>query len=68
MGITPKLDDLGNRLDRIETKLDNHLERVTGAERDIEWIRGHLRISTVVVLGVCGALGAMLLRYMFPGV
>lgn len=38
------------RLDRIESKLDNHLERLSAAETSIEWMKGH--IKTVVSLGI----------------
>ncbi len=55
-----KLDAIGTRLDRIETKLDDHLQRVTKAESDINWIRGHLRISTAIFLAVVGAMSTTL--------
>ncbi len=73
MDITPKLDALEHRLDRIETKLDNHFDRVSKAEsavaetkRDIEWLRGHVKLATVIFLGVTGALGTLLLALLFP--
>lgn len=47
-----KLDE---RLDRIEQKLDNHLERVTRAETSINWIQGHLRIATTILISFIGA-------------
>ena len=65
--ITPVLEALAARLDRIEAKLDDHLERVSKAEKDIEWLRGHLRISTAVFLAVVGGLGTLLLNTLFPG-
>lgn len=72
--ITPRLDALDSRLSRIEDKLDNHLDRVSKAElevastkKDIEWMRGHLRVASVIALGVASALGTLLLRLLFPG-
>lgn len=47
-----KLDE---RLDRIEQKLDNHLERVTRAETSINWIQGHLRVATAILISFIGA-------------
>lgn len=64
--ISQRLDDLGTRLDRIESKLDDHLQRVTKAESDIGWIRGYVRIGTTIFLAVIGALGAVLLNMIFP--
>lgn len=64
--ISPRLDDLGSRLDRIETKLDDHLQRVTKAESDIGWLRGHVKITTTVFLAVIGALGTVILNILFP--
>jgi hypothetical protein len=42
------------RLDRMESKLDNHIERISGAERDIGWLKGHVRIVTTIVLAIAG--------------
>lgn len=64
--LNDRLDAIGTRLDRIETKLDDHLQRVTKAESTIEWLRGHARISTTIFLAVIGALGAVLLNILFP--
>lgn len=64
--ISPRLDDLGTRLDRIEAKLDNHLERVSGLEKDVSWLRGHARIATTVFLAALGGLGTYLLHYIIP--
>lgn len=72
--IAPRLDALDSRLSRIEDKLDNHLDRVSKAElevastkRDVEWMRGHLKMASIIALGVMGALGTLLLKLLFPG-
>jgi len=67
------LQNISERVARIETKLDNHFDRVSKAEsgvaetkRDIEWLRGHVKLATVIFLGVTGALGTLLLALLFP--
>lgn len=51
---------LDNRLDRIETKLDDHLSRLSKAETSIEWLRGHARMSlTILVAALTGMAGAL---------
>lgn len=49
------LDALDERLDRIELKLDDHLERVSKAETSINWIQGHLKVATTILLSFIGA-------------
>jgi len=41
-----------SRFDRVENKIDNHLERLSKAEESIIWIRGHLKISTSLFMAV----------------
>lgn len=65
--LNDRFDDLGSRLDRIETKLDNHLERVTKAESDISWLRGHVKLATAIFLAIVGTLGTILLNMILPG-
>jgi Holliday junction resolvasome RuvABC endonuclease subunit len=52
-----------SRFDRLETKIDSHLERLSKAEVAIEFIRGHLKISTAIALGIAGALGTWWFNY-----
>lgn len=65
--IPPHLDSqiqhMDSRLERIEQKLDDHLQRVSIVERDVEWIRGHLKISLTAALAVIGFLGTYLVKY-----
>lgn len=44
------------RLDRIEHKLDSHLDRVSKNEADIVWIKGHVKIVTVLAVAVLSAI------------
>lgn len=54
-----KIEDLRDfidvRLEQLETKLDNHLERIAKAETAIEWMRGHLKITTTVFITIATA-------------
>jgi len=45
---------LDSRFDRLEDKVDNHLERISKAESSIEWIRGQVNLITALVLAVAG--------------
>lgn len=49
-------DHLDGRLDKLEGKLDNHLERISRAETSIEWLKGHSKISLTVLISVLGYL------------
>jgi len=53
------------RLEKIEEKLDSHLERVSKLEKDVEWLRGHLTIATSIFLGILGFLGVALYNLLF---
>ncbi len=59
-------EHLDARLDKIEDKLDNHLERISKAEASIEWIKGHLRVSVSIFIaaltGMAGALYTYLIK------
>lgn len=54
-----RFDDLGRKLERVEAKLDNHLERLSRAEASIEWLRGHAKIVTTVILTVAGFIATL---------
>lgn len=49
-------DHLDRRLDQIEGKLDNHLERISKAEEAIVWIKGHVRLVMTLVITMMGGL------------
>lgn len=44
------------QLIRIEEKLDLYQERIAKAETDINWIQGHLKIATTLLLSFLGAV------------
>lgn len=49
---------LDRRLDKLEDKLDDHLGRISKAEASIEWLRGHVKISTALFITVAGFFAA----------
>ena len=51
-----------SRLQRIEDKLDSHLERMTRAESNIEWLRGHVKIATAVFISAVGGLATVVMK------
>lgn len=55
-------EHLDKRLDRIEDKIDNHLERISKAEEAIMWMRGHLKIATTFFLTIVSGLAAAYLK------
>ena len=42
------------RFDKVEGKLDNHLDRLSKAEEAIMWMRGHLKVTTMIVISIAG--------------
>jgi hypothetical protein len=62
-----QIDTIIHRLERIEAKLDSHLERVSAAETSINWIQGHLKIATAIVLSALGGMATILVKYLFKG-
>jgi hypothetical protein len=55
-----RLDRLEDKQDNLADKMDGHLERISKAEESIEWIRGHLRIGTsLVIAAITGMAGAI---------
>jgi len=57
--IDKRFDSLDSRLERVEEKLDDHLSRLAHAEASIEWIRGHAKVVTIVILSVAGFLASL---------
>lgn len=47
---------IDNRLDKLEDKLDNHLERITKVESEVQWLRGSIKYSLTALLTVFGSI------------
>jgi len=53
-------EHLDSRLDKLEDKLDVHIERISKAETSIEFLKGHAKISIMLILSALGALASSL--------
>ena len=54
---------LEQRFDKMDEKLDNHLERLARAEADIGWLRGFTKtFATLVVAAVGTTIGWVLTK------
>jgi hypothetical protein len=60
--VKEEFERLHARFDKLEDKIDGHLERLTRAEEAILWIRGHLNTSTAVFLAVVGSIAAWIFK------
>lgn len=50
------LTAIDKRLDKIEDKLDKHLEIVTTNKADIAWLRGSVRLISTFIISLAGGL------------
>lgn len=53
---------LDRRLDRIEGKLDTHLDRISAAETNIDWLRGHAKVTVSLAIALAGSLAGALYK------
>lgn len=49
-----RLDKIESQLEKADEKLDNHLERISKAEADISWLRGHTKLVMTLILTALG--------------
>lgn len=54
MDIEKLREHMDSRFDKVEDKLDNHLNRISKAEEAIIWMKGHLNITTMIVISIGG--------------
>lgn len=54
-----RFDSIDSRLERVELKLDDHLQRLSTAEASIEWLRGHVKVFTTIILAAAGFLASL---------
>jgi len=62
--MTPN-DPVTSRLDRIEQKLDKHLEIVTTNQADITWVKGYIRVSVSAILAITAGVITTIFRVFF---
>ena len=65
--VDTRMDRLESSLDRVGAKLDDHLERLTAAEVALEFVKGHLKITTAIGIAVVGTLAAWWFTQVTPG-
>ena len=53
---------LEKRLDKIEEKLDKHLELVAQHKVELEWTKGYIRVSIALFTTLIGGTAASLFR------
>jgi len=56
-------EHLDKRFDRIENKIDNHLERISKAEESLIWMKGHLKVATTFIVTLASAAIAAYFKY-----
>lgn len=47
-------EHLDHRLDKLEDKMDNHIERIVKTEADVSWIRGSFKIIVSIIVAILG--------------
>lgn len=62
------INHIDTRFDRLEEKVDNHLERISKSEATIEWMKGHLQTGIIIFLAVCGFLATSLYHIITKGI
>lgn len=51
-----------SRLDKIENKLDKHLEIYAENTADIRWIKGYIKISITALIAISGTIITIVLK------
>ena len=52
MNFRDDFDRIHKKLDGLDNKLDEHLDRISTAETNIDWIKGHIKIVTTFAVTV----------------
>ena len=48
-------DHMDGRFDKVELKIDDHLQRISKAETDIGWLKGFTKIAITAMVSLLGA-------------
>lgn len=57
---------IDGRLDKIENKLDGHLDRISTAETHVSWLKGHAHIVTTIIIAAAGFFAVAFLTKGIP--
>lgn len=49
-------DHIDSRMDKLEVKLDNHLERISKVESEVNFLRGSIKYSLTAVITIIGSM------------
>lgn len=50
------------RLDKIEAKLDRHIQVTTENEVDLRWVKGSIKLALSMIVGLVGAMVTALIE------
>lgn len=64
--LKPELEHINSKLDRLDNKLDAHLERISKSEEAIVWLKGHVKIVTTIGISAIGSIIAGIIKYFNP--
>ena len=54
-------DHIDNRFDKLDDKLTSHLDRISKTEESIIWLKGHVKISTTLLITIIGVVVSYIL-------
>jgi hypothetical protein len=60
-------DRIFRQLDRIENKLDVHLDRISRSEEAIAWLKSHVQGVTRIAVTIFLALGGLVAKLFMDG-
>lgn len=55
-------DRIESKLDIIDAKLDEHLDRLSTAETEIHWLKGSVKWGITAAISILGTLGTFLFK------
>lgn len=61
MNLQDLRDHLDKRFDKLEGKVDNHLERISKNETDVSWLKGHYKLTLSIIIAALGGLASAVL-------
>lgn len=55
-------EDIRNRLERIENKIDSYLYLSNKNETDLKWVKGYIKVSVSLITAILGGLVTTILK------
>lgn len=47
---------IDDRMDKLESKLDSHLQRITKVETEVNWLRGSIKFGLTAIITIAGSI------------